>query len=446
MKRTKLIVSLCTLIFTLACLTFGVYSAINTSFTASGSITFNNYGIDADITIDIYGVENGTEVDSTDENYGTVTGLKKRTVLASTGSSAEARSAYQANVITTTPTLSLGELKFDELNTTVAEKWASKIVLVISFTNYSKFDAQLSITQKSTTITNLTAVYGTKIKATKSTDGTTGVASTSKLMITLSPTDATAVVSGTFNPQITVKPYKLEKGDLITMALDQTSSNKTYRVLKIDENNSDIVEVLAMHDYKPKQYHNSKEDHTTTDANGKTVQQYAGSDLDTYLNTTWYDTLSDTAKEAIVESDIVQYSYVISGSVFNSSTHASIANYSTKSVVYQDDAKNVTTLKRYVYALDIEDVEAYFGGTIGEDSGIAGTFGKSDIWELFWNPQGKSIGWIYPWFRSARADDSKNVYAVYGNSGNVDNIGVDFSGTARPAFKIDLSKIAWTAA
>ena len=57
MKKTKLITNLCLLVLTLACLTFGVYSAVKTSFTASGTITFNAYGINLDIDMSFAGTE-----------------------------------------------------------------------------------------------------------------------------------------------------------------------------------------------------------------------------------------------------------------------------------------------------------------------------------------------------------------------------------------------------
>ena len=62
MKKTKLITSLCMLVLTLACLTFGVYSAVKTSFTASGTITFNAYSVECDVAIKIVGAEGGDRV------------------------------------------------------------------------------------------------------------------------------------------------------------------------------------------------------------------------------------------------------------------------------------------------------------------------------------------------------------------------------------------------
>lgn len=57
MRKPKIIASLCMLVLTIAALSFGVYSAIKTSFTASGTVTFNAYGIDADLKMDISGTK-----------------------------------------------------------------------------------------------------------------------------------------------------------------------------------------------------------------------------------------------------------------------------------------------------------------------------------------------------------------------------------------------------
>lgn len=94
------------------------------------------------------------------------------------------------------------------------------------------------------------------------------------------------------------------KGDLINMDLDG-NGNKTYRVLAISGN---VAKLLGMSDISTSQKYNATSK-TGTFANGGEGQLYAGSDLDTYLNTTWYNTLSTNAKAAIVPESRTQYMY-----------------------------------------------------------------------------------------------------------------------------------------
>lgn len=209
------------------------------------------------------------------------------------------------------------------------------------------------------------------------------------------------------------------KGDLITMNLDGT--DRLYRVLKIVDGTT--VEVLGMWNVSTS---------IKFDSNGKST--YAGKTLDTYLNTTWYNTLSTTAKNAIVPKNINQYQY--SSGSYNQTTHASDADYSTKSI-------KANVGNRYVYALDVEDIEMYFGGTGGSaDNKTPGTFSNTDLLQMFWNQTSTSSE--SPWFRSAVDSSSMSVWRVYGNGGAVYNQFADLSGIARPAFQIDLSKIDFT--
>lgn len=199
------------------------------------------------------------------------------------------------------------------------------------------------------------------------------------------------------------------KGDLITMNLDGT--DRLYRVLKVVDGTT--VEALGMWDAI-----------STTFSNDMT-NPYAGKSLDVRLNTTWYNSLTNDAKAAIVPRGITQYKYSVSSSVYNSSSHASYFDYSTKSI--KSDIGN-----RYVYALGIEDIEEYFGGI----------FGYSDIFQTFWN-QASTPGAKYIYLRDADAAKSGTVCVLFG-SGYINSARVDTSGIARPAFQIDLSKIDFT--
>ena len=219
---------------------------------------------------------------------------------------------------------------------------------------------------------------------------------------------------------ITFAPPMPIKGDLITMNLDGT--DRLYRVLKVVDKT--VVEVLTMWNLSKNQtFHTSTND-------------YGGSYLDRYLNTTWYDTLSSAAKNAIVAKNIKQYQYSYNSDTYNQTTHSSYANYSTKTLKYNVD-------DRYVYALDVEDIEMYFGGTGGSvGNKTPGTFSKTDILQMFWN----RTNFIseFPFLRSAYNGKSKRVWSVNGGYGYVDYTDVNFGTEVRGAFQIDLSKIDFT--
>lgn len=217
----------------------------------------------------------------------------------------------------------------------------------------------------------------------------------------------------TFAPPL-VMPVK---GDLITMNLD--GNDRLYRVLKIVDKT--VVEVLTMWNLRESlrfdQYY----------------ANYKDSELDTFLNTTWYKALSSTAKAALVSKNINQYAYIDGNSISNA--HASYADYSTKTL-------NQNVGNRYVYALDVEDIEMYFGGTGGSaNDKTPATFSKTDILQMFWN-RTTTIG-EFVWLRSKKADDYGYGWSVNGK-GFVDISNVTAFNNARGALQIDLSKIGFT--
>lgn len=77
-------------------------------------------------------------------------------------------------------------------------------------------------------------------------------------------------------------------------ATPAAGTNNQYRVLNIS---GTVAEVVAMFDISTSQKFSSSS------------QTYSGSLLDTALNTTWYNTLSTTAKAAIVDKTFKQDSW-----------------------------------------------------------------------------------------------------------------------------------------
>lgn len=143
MKRTKLITSLCTLILTIACLTFGVYSAVNTTFTATGTLIFNAYGLDVDVDCTITGAKAGVT-----DNVLTYKGTSTKTDATKDST----RQPYNGKDITKASdawvfSTAANPLQFDELGIDEnGDETENKIIFTIRIYNYSKYPIQTKTT------------------------------------------------------------------------------------------------------------------------------------------------------------------------------------------------------------------------------------------------------------------------------------------------------------
>ena len=207
-------------------------------------------------------------------------------------------------------------------------------------------------------------------------------------------------------------------------------TNNQYRVLNIS---GTIAEVVAMFDISTSQTYGSS-------------QTYSGSSLDTALNTTWYNTLSTTAKAAIVDKTISQtyanFTWSVSGSAADG-RYIGIASDSDDYMVTV--TKSVSVGSRKVYALDVLDIMEYLEVTkdmVGSNT----TLNYTNIWKMFWNTTSKPSSYTYPWLRSADADYSRRCWDVSGGSGYVNYNDYGISYASRPALTIDLSKIDFSVA
>ena len=115
----------------------------------------------------------------------------------------------------------------------------------------------------------------------------------------------------------TVEQAMPVKGDLINLDMTGSGTTSQYRVLKV---NGTIVEVLGMTDLTTMDYHIPISSQTGSFDGGTTGLLYNSSDLDTYLNTTWYNTLSSTAKSALVVKNIIQKMYNFTKNVDSTAT------------------------------------------------------------------------------------------------------------------------------
>nr|DAG45241.1 MAG TPA: hypothetical protein [Caudoviricetes sp.] len=231
--------------------------------------------------------------------------------------------------------------------------------------------------------------------------------------------------------QVTMKKWTADdflptKGDLITMNLDGT--DRQYRVLKRDGN---VAEVLTMWNVSTRQqFHGSR-------------NVYSGSDLDTYLNSTWYNTLSSDAKNAIVPKNITQDSWYFgsSGSPQYSGTRGNTVPGSSSYTISKGSDNYSAIGSRYVYAMSVQEVLDY----LSDNSVLVDTSGmlrNQNIWKMFWNRTTEISE--YPWLRSATAGRSGYACYVYGFYGCLSLTDVYNDYAVRGALQIDLSKIPFT--
>lgn len=228
---------------------------------------------------------------------------------------------------------------------------------------------------------------------------------------------------------ITFAPPFPKKGDLITMNLDGTE--RQYRVLSV---NGNVCKVLGMWDDFTSKYNETS---TTTTFGSTTAQKYEGSTLDTYLNTTWYNTLSSEAKNAIVPENVVQYCYKYYDEPNTPNTptytYQYQKNWSNSNYENADNVGNVTVGERNIFALDLKDIFDYIGKVC---------ITSDELMTMFWNSTTKVSK--YPWLRSSRDGSSGSAWRVNGNSGYLSSLGVTYIFVVRPALNLDMSKIQYT--
>lgn len=231
----------------------------------------------------------------------------------------------------------------------------------------------------------------------------------------------------------TGKGFYALKGDLISMDLDD-NGDKQYRILAM---NGNVAKVLGMSDISTLQKYNAT-NKTGTFTNGTTGQLYAGSDLDTYLNTTWYNTLTSTSKAAIVPESRTQYMYKYydKPDTPNTLTYTYQNQYDWSDSDYEnaDLTDSIAIGNRNVFALDLKDIYDYFGKVC---------ITSNELLEMWTNQTSRVIGKIW-WLSSASVDGPDFAWTVDGDHGIVGFITANNARAVRPAFTIDLSKIPFT--
>lgn len=177
---------------------------------------------------------------------------------------------------------------------------------------------------------------------------------------------------------------------------------------------------------------------TGTFTNGTTGQSYIGSDLDTYLNTTWYNTLTSTVKAAIVPESRTQYMYQYydKPNTPNTPTYTYQYQYNWSDSNYENVNLTDSILigNRNIFALDLKDIFDYFGKVC---------ITSNELIEL-WTNQTSEVSGKYWWLSSAFAADPDRAWYVDGDYGGLDYNDGGLADAVRPAFNLDLSKINFT--
>ena len=226
-------------------------------------------------------------------------------------------------------------------------------------------------------------------------------------------------------------PPLVVKGNILSMNLDGQGA-KQYRVLSM---NGDVAKVVAMYDTLTSVYNSTS---TTTTFGSTTAQKYESSTLDTYLNTTWYNTLTSATKAAIVPENVIQhcYQYYDEPNTPNTPTYTYQYQYNWSDSNYENanDVGNVTVGNRNVFALDLKDIYDYFDKVC---------ITSDELMTLFWNSTAKVSKYL--WLRSSDTDRSSCAWRVRGDYGALDfgNF-VPSSYVVRPALNLNLNQVEFT--
>lgn len=228
------------------------------------------------------------------------------------------------------------------------------------------------------------------------------------------------------------------KGSIVNLDLDG-NGNKQYRVLKC---NGNIAQIVAMYDTLTSVYNNDTSYDTTMGT--LTVAKYEGADIDTYLNTTWYNTLTSTAKTAMIPENVVcdAWYWGNSGDPDYTGTYGDsvpgTSNYSISK--YTGGTLNIG--ERNVFALGVQDVIDYLDDSSVQVDATA-IFRNVNIWKMFWNDE-VSHSDKYLWLRSSMAGDSSSAWCAIGETGYLTRGTILSTFIVRPVLNLDLSKIPYT--
>lgn len=229
--------------------------------------------------------------------------------------------------------------------------------------------------------------------------------------------------STTESVDITTMPVK---GDLIII------ENKVYRVMSIDGTTA-----LLMSNFNVgKMAMNSKSlIDTVSFGSDLSGPKYASADcdIDEYLNSTYYNSLSSAMQSAIVPTNIKQSMYYVKwGTEYSDLTAAT-----PDGTVYSAGKIAEVSIEdpRKIFVLDLDDIAEYYGwADIATSSMLGDLFG--DILSIKTTMWIRSATDISTYLRCISYVDTYGYNLIFSNSVSTENLVV-------PAFYIDLSKVEW---
>lgn len=230
----------------------------------------------------------------------------------------------------------------------------------------------------------------------------------------------------------------ISKGSIVNLDLDG-NGDKQYRVLKC---NGNMAQIVAMYDTLTSVYNNDTSYDTTMGT--LTVAKYEGANIDTYLNTTWYNTLTSTAKTAIIPENVVcdAWYWGNSGDPDYTGTYGDSVPGTSNYTISKYTGGTLNIGERNVFALGVQDVIDYL-----DDSSIqvdaTAILRNVNIWKMFWNDE-VSHSDKYLWLRSSIAGDSSSAWCAIGETGYLTRGTLLSTFIVRPVLNLDLSKIPYT--
>ena len=236
-----------------------------------------------------------------------------------------------------------------------------------------------------------------------------------------------------------VPPPIVPKGSLVNLDLDG-QGDKQYRVIKC---NGNVAQVMAMYDTLTSEW-NADTSKTTT-MGTLTVAKYDGSDIDIYLNTTWYNTLTSATKAAIVPENVVcdAWYWGNAGDPDYTGTYGTAVPGTSNYTISKYAGGTLNISNRNVFALGVQDVIDYLNDSSVQVDTTA-ILRNVNIWKMFWNVETKPTTSAYPWLRSSDAGLSNSVWNVNDIFGRLNNYGMDLSLVVRPALNLNLNQVEFT--
>ena len=283
-------------------------------------------------------------------------------------------------------------------------------------------------------------------------------------VIDLNHDQITYTNSSTTNTTITT----LQKGDIVEIDTDGDNTAERYRVIKVLSDNT--AEFMAMESPTNIKYWNGNISYKAfsddiynaygVKPSDKNYVKYDGSTIDTYLNSTWYGSRSDTFKAAVFAQDVVQRAISSTNGLEEPPANPNSDKYkrwryrfSGLGTIYgltRVAYNNVGS--RYVYTMSVEDIYDYLGKSF--DSG-GGYIDRAAVNDLFWDNTTGETGAI--WLMDTGTDYDKatktrtDVKTVLGSNYSTEGScfiswasATDYTLQVRPVFVLQLGLIPIT--